>query len=160
MLINRFQQIIRSKHLICRQKWTDSRVSACETYHIRLDTQQPLYHRQFKTVLPFHSPGLAPVIDQSGAAFHINDRGENAYSQHFHRTFGFYQNLATVQVCDLIKQYIYKINSNVLRKLIIGIILLHKGPQHINLSGNGVVIFNRIDVLYEILSLDIIILIR
>jgi hypothetical protein len=95
-----------SKNIIHRQKWTYSRVSPCETYHICLNTQQPLYHHRFKTVLPFHSPGLAPVIDQNDAAFHINDRGENAYSQHFHRTFGFYQDLAAVQVCNMIKQYI------------------------------------------------------
>jgi hypothetical protein len=109
MLFNRFQQLIISKNIIRRQKWTYSRVSSCKTYHICLDTQQPLYHHRFKTVLPFHSPGLAPVIDQNGAAFHINGRGENAYSQHFHRTFGFYQNLAAVQVCDIIKRYIKSI---------------------------------------------------
>jgi hypothetical protein len=104
MLINRFRQITIAKNIIRRHKWILSRVSSCETYHICADTQQPLYHHRFKIVLPFHSPGLAPVIDQTGAAFHINDRGDGAYSQRFHRTFGFYENLAAVQVCHRIKQ--------------------------------------------------------
>ena len=98
MLIYRFRKL----NFIYRQKWTYSCVSSCETYHINLRTQQPLYNRRFKIVLPFHSPGLAPVIEKDGAAFHINQHGENAYTQHFHRTFGFYQNLAAVQVCKLL----------------------------------------------------------
>lgn len=93
MLIKRFRQIIY------RQKWTSARVSSCETYHISSDTHQPLYQQRFKIVLPFHKPGLAPVIDQNEAAYHINDQGESVYSQRFHRTFGFYEKLATVQVC-------------------------------------------------------------
>ncbi|CAF4270631.1 unnamed protein product, partial [Adineta steineri] len=67
---------------------------------ICLNTQQPLYHHRFKAILPFHSPGLAPVIDQTNAAFHINDLGESAYCQRFTRTFGFYQKLAAVQNSD------------------------------------------------------------
>lgn len=98
MLINRFASLNRSTTIIRRQKWTHSRVSSCETYHICSDAAKPLYQQRFKTVLPFHSPGLAPVIDQTGVAFHINDRGEEAYSQRFDRTFGFYQHLAAVQV--------------------------------------------------------------
>ena len=98
MLTNRFPSFSRSLTIIRRQKWTHARVSSCETYHICSDTAKPLYQQRFKTVLPFHSPGLAPVIDEMGAAFHINDRGESAYSQRFDRTFGFYQNLAAVQV--------------------------------------------------------------
>ena len=100
MFVNRFQQLVASKNIIRRYKWTCSKVSSCGTYHICLTTQLPLYENRFKTVLPFHSPGLAPVVDQAGAAFHINDQGENAYLQRFSRTFGFYQNLAAVQVCD------------------------------------------------------------
>jgi len=102
MLINRFQKLILSKNIIRRHKWTYSKVSSCGTYHICLNTQQPLYPHRFKRVLPFHSPGLAPVVDQTGAAFHINDHGANAYSQRFSRTFGFYQQLAAVQVCGII----------------------------------------------------------
>ncbi len=104
MLFNRFRQLSISKNIVSRQKWTYSRVSSCGTYHICLNTQQPLYNHRFKTVLPFHSPGLAPVIDQNETAFHINDRGENAYSERFHRTFGFYQRLAAVKVCNTIKK--------------------------------------------------------
>ncbi|CAF1512592.1 unnamed protein product [Adineta steineri] len=100
MFINRYQQLTLSKHIIARQKWTYSKVSSCGTYHICLNTQQPLYHHRFKAILPFHSPGLAPVIDQTNAAFHINDLGESAYCQRFTRTFGFYQKLAAVQNSD------------------------------------------------------------
>ncbi|UJR22629.1 hypothetical protein I4U23_025670 [Adineta vaga] len=100
MLMNRFSQLILSKNIIRRQKWTYSKVSSCGTYHICLSSQQPLYENRFKIVLPFHSPGLAPVIDRTGAAFHINDRGEDAYPQRFSRTFGFYENLAAVQNID------------------------------------------------------------
>jgi hypothetical protein len=104
MLINRFQKLIFSKNIIRRHKWTHSRVSSCGTHHISLHTQQPIYEHRYKTVLPFHSPGLAPVVDQTGAAFHIDGRGESAYSQRFNRTFGFYQDVAAVQVCDIINE--------------------------------------------------------
>ncbi|CAF4122713.1 unnamed protein product [Rotaria sp. Silwood2] len=100
MLFNRFQQLNFLRNTIHRKKWTHSRVSSCDTYHICLNTQQPLYHYRFKNVLPFHSPGLAPVIDQTEAAYHINELGENVYSQRFHRTFGFYEDLAAVQKID------------------------------------------------------------
>ncbi|CAF1550640.1 unnamed protein product [Rotaria sp. Silwood1] len=100
MLFNRFQQLNLVKNIIHRKKWTHSRVSSCGTYHICLNTQQPLYHYRFKNVLPFHSPGLAPVIDRTKAAYHINEHGENVYSQRFHRTFGFYEDLAAVQKDD------------------------------------------------------------
>lgn len=98
MWINRSCSLIKSANVIRRRKWTDSRVSSCETHHVYLDTQKSLYDQRFRIVLPFHSPGLAPVIDQSGTAFHINDRGTHAYSQCFDRTFGFYEHLAAVQV--------------------------------------------------------------
>ena len=98
MWINRPSALIKSTNIIRRQKWTDSRVSSCETHHVCLHTEKPFYDQRFGIVLPFHSPGLAPVIDQIGAAFHISDRGTHAYSQRFDRTFGFYENLAAVQV--------------------------------------------------------------
>ncbi|CAF0869428.1 unnamed protein product [Rotaria sordida] len=100
MLFNRFQQLNLVKNIIHRKKWTHSRVSSCGTYHICLNTQQPLYHYRFKNVLPFHSPGLAPVIDQTEEAYHIDEHGESVYSQRFHRTFGFYEDLAAVQNLD------------------------------------------------------------
>ncbi|CAF0923869.1 unnamed protein product [Adineta ricciae] len=100
MLIKRFQQITLSKTCVRRHKWTHSKVSSCGTHHICLNKRQPLYQNRFQSVLPFHSPGLAPVIDQTGSAYHINDRGESAYTQRFSRTFGFYENLAVVQNTD------------------------------------------------------------
>ena len=59
-----------------------------------------MYSQRFRIVLPFHSPGLATIVDQKGAASHINERGDYAYAQRFTRTFGFYQHLAAVQVRD------------------------------------------------------------
>ncbi|CAF3526509.1 unnamed protein product [Rotaria socialis] len=97
MLFRRFRQVNLSKNILYRLKWTYSRVSSCGTYHICLNAQQPLYKYRFKNVLPFHSPGLAPVLDQTGRAFHINEHGEHVYSQRFDRTFGFYEDLAVVQ---------------------------------------------------------------
>ncbi|CAF5152992.1 unnamed protein product, partial [Rotaria magnacalcarata] len=92
-----FRQVNRPRNILYRLKWTYSRVSSCGTYHICLNTEQPLYKYRFKNVLPFHSPGLAPVLDQTGIAFHINEHGEHVYSQRFDRTFGFYEDLAVVQ---------------------------------------------------------------
>ena len=100
MLPHRWSRVVRWTTIIRREKWTDSRVSTCETHHVRLKTKQPLYSRRFQLVLPFHSPGLAPVVDQTGAAAHIDDRGDFAYSQRFSRTFGFYQHRAAVHGRD------------------------------------------------------------
>lgn len=57
---------------------------------------QPLYERLFHHVLKFHSPGIAPVTDSTGA-FHINIKGKDLYPHRFKRTFGFYDELAAVQ---------------------------------------------------------------
>lgn len=56
---------------------------------------QKLFERQFIEVLKFHSPGLAPVKDYTGA-FHINSMGEDAYPERYKRTFGYYNNRAAV----------------------------------------------------------------
>ena len=73
--------------------WQDTRVSACRTHHLR--NGRPLYSKRFLSVLPFHAPGLAPVRSND-KSWHINIRGEAAYSRVFKDTFGFYENLAAV----------------------------------------------------------------
>ena len=74
--------------------WSDTRVSVDRTHHTRAGT--PLYPVRFQEVLSFHPPGLAAAKDDTGA-FHINLSGRPAYSRRFTRTFGFYENRATVE---------------------------------------------------------------
>ena len=51
--------------------------------------------KQFKSLLKFHEPGLAPVEDESG--WHHIDVNENAiYPERYERTFGFYCGRAAV----------------------------------------------------------------
>ena len=54
-----------------------------------------LYRARYDEVLPFHAPGLAPVR-LGGESFHILPNGNSAYIDRYDRTFGFYENLATV----------------------------------------------------------------
>ena len=68
--------------------------SPCETYHLDLQGK-PLYIRRFDQVLPFHEPGLAPVT-LNGQAWHIRLDGEDAYTERFERSFGFYCEVAAV----------------------------------------------------------------
>ena len=60
-----------------------------------LYNNQKLFNREFIEILKFHSPGLAPVKDHSGA-FHITKEGIDLYPQRYDRTFGFYNNRAAV----------------------------------------------------------------
>lgn len=46
--------------------------------------------------LKFHPPGLAPVLDASGA-YHVNQARAAAYSSRFMQTFGFYDLVAAVR---------------------------------------------------------------
>ena len=46
-------------------------------------------------VLKFHAPGLAPVLDGTGA-YHITPDGHPAYGERYRRTFGFYECRAAV----------------------------------------------------------------
>ncbi len=77
--------------------WRGSTVSPCGTHHLSYGV--PLYRARFDEVLPFHEPGLAPVLDGSGA-YHIGIDGREAYPQRHLRTFGFYGGLAAVQDRD------------------------------------------------------------
>jgi len=73
--------------------WQDIKVSADNT-HFLFDGKQ-IFGKQFIEVLKFHSPGLAPVQDESGS-FHIDSFGNQLYADRFTRTFGFYYNRAAV----------------------------------------------------------------
>jgi len=73
--------------------WRRSRVAPGGTHHVVAG--EPLYERRFRSVLPFHEPGLAPVEDESGA-YHISTDGHPAYEARFLRTFGFYGGLSAV----------------------------------------------------------------
>jgi hypothetical protein len=77
--------------------WTRSQVAADGTHHV-VDGR-PLYPARFTAVLKFHTPGLAPVRDGSGA-FHIDSTGSAAYGARYQRTFGFYEGFAAVVAVD------------------------------------------------------------
>lgn len=73
--------------------WKDIVVSHDNT-HFLFDGK-PAFDKLFIEVLKFHEPGLAPVLDQSGA-YHIDKSGNELYSNRYTRTFGFYCNRAAV----------------------------------------------------------------
>lgn len=73
--------------------WQDIKVSSDNT-HFLFDGKI-VFGKQFIEVLKFHSPGLAPVKDESGS-YHIDTLGKELYSNRFSRTFGFYCNRAAV----------------------------------------------------------------
>ncbi len=75
-------------------RWKNSRPHRDCTHHID-EKSRPLYPNRFSWVLPFHSPGLAPVGDETGA-YHIKPGGTPAYRHRFERVFGFYKERATV----------------------------------------------------------------
>ena len=77
--------------------WTSYTISPDATHH--LAAGRPAYPARFWEVLKFHAPGLAPVLDDSGA-YHISPSGAAAYSARFVRTFGFYDGRAAVSSQD------------------------------------------------------------
>lgn len=77
--------------------WQDIKVSE-DCTHFLFDGKQ-IFGRQFIEVLKFHSPGLAPVKDESGS-YHIDSFGNQLYTERFTRTFGFYCNRAAVMQFD------------------------------------------------------------
>lgn len=78
--------------------WQASNVSQDATHHLAGDGT-PLYEARFLDVLKFHAPGLAPVLDDSGA-YHITPGGMPAYESRHIRTFGFYEGRAAVHSAD------------------------------------------------------------
>ncbi|MDG1271789.1 MAG: WG repeat-containing protein [Flavobacteriaceae bacterium] len=73
--------------------WKDIQVSDDSTHFIF--DGKPIFDKTFIEVLKFHSMGLAPVKDNSGA-YHIDTSGNELYSNRYLRTFGFYCNRASV----------------------------------------------------------------
>lgn len=73
---------------------SDIIVSDCKKFHTR--DGEPLYPQKFIKVLKYHSPGLAPALDHTGA-YHINIEGEASYSSRYKKTYGYYQNFAAVE---------------------------------------------------------------
>lgn len=73
--------------------WKDIKTTQDNTSF--LYNENILFSRKFIEVLKFHAPGLAPVLDESGA-YHITTEGEPLYPYRYKRTFGFYDNRATV----------------------------------------------------------------
>ena len=78
--------------------WKGSKLASDRTHHLTAD-DKPLYEQRFDQILAFHEPGLAPVLDESGA-YHIHPNGEPAYDERFIRTFGFYDERAAVRTDD------------------------------------------------------------
>ena len=77
--------------------WRLRTVSADVTHHVR--EGRPAYDHRFAEVLKFHAPGLAPVVDDSGA-YHIHPDGSAAYAERHNRTFGFYEGSAAVDSAE------------------------------------------------------------
>lgn len=73
--------------------WQHIKVSSDRTHF--LYEGKMIFGKHFKEVLKFHSPGLAPVLDDSGA-YHIDDSGAALYSKRYERTFGYYCNRSSV----------------------------------------------------------------
>ncbi|MCF2138500.1 MAG: acetylserotonin O-methyltransferase [Candidatus Lokiarchaeota archaeon] len=64
------------------------------THHLKSDGT-PAYSARFQNVLSFHPPGVAAVVDNTGA-FHITSTGEELYPHRFDRSFGYYYDYAAV----------------------------------------------------------------
>ena len=73
--------------------WQNIKVSADNT-HFLYDGKQ-IFDKYFFEVLKFHSPGIAPVFDNTGA-YHIDINGKAIYSERYTRTFGYYCKRAAV----------------------------------------------------------------
>ena len=73
--------------------WREYRIAPGGSHHVC--DGKPVYAARFIEVLKFHAPGLAPVLDASGA-YHITPGGQPAYESRYVRTFGFYEGRAAV----------------------------------------------------------------
>ncbi len=74
-------------------RWRDYHISADASHHVYHG--RPAYDARFLDVLKFHTPGLALVLDSSGA-YHIAPDGLPAYELRHIGTFGFYEGRAAV----------------------------------------------------------------
>ena len=75
--------------------WRTSGLAPEGTHHVNTANGRPLYPARFSRVEKFHDPGLAPVLDGSGA-YHVTPDGLPAYERRHVRTFGFYEGRAAV----------------------------------------------------------------
>ena len=73
--------------------WKDIKVSDDATYFLYKGNK--IFNENYIEVLKFHTPGIAPVKDETGA-YHIDENGQDLYKQRYSRVFGFYCNRASV----------------------------------------------------------------
>jgi hypothetical protein len=74
--------------------WAETTIAPDGTHH-RSSAGEPFYAVRFTRVLKYHDPGLAPVVDRSGA-YHVDVYGREVYPERYLQTFGFYGNRAAV----------------------------------------------------------------
>ena len=75
--------------------WQRARLALDGTHHVC--DGKSFYIERFDEVYEFMEPGLAAVF-RDGVSWHIHSDGTPAYDQRFTRVFGFYENLAAVNV--------------------------------------------------------------
>ena len=73
--------------------WNDIKVSEDATYFLYAGNK--IFNKNYIEVLKFHTPGIAPVKDETGS-YHIDINGKELYQQRYSRVFGFYFNKASV----------------------------------------------------------------
>lgn len=116
-------------------------VSECETHHIRQGKQ--FYQKIFDKVLKYHQPGLAPVVDSTGA-YHIDLAGNPAYHTRYKKTFGYYHDVAAVESedgwfhIDTAGNPVYKVRYRWCGNFQGGVCVVEgeKGFFHINTAGD------------------------
>ena len=77
--------------------WREYQISENASHHVHRGF--PAYSARFHSVEKFHEPGLAPVLDDSGA-YHVTPDGRSAYAERYVRAFGFYEGRAAVHSHD------------------------------------------------------------
>src|SRR3990167_4410152 len=75
------------------QLWKQFKIANCHSHHVLENS--PVYSFRFNHVMKFHPPGVAPIIDDSGA-YHIDEQGNEIYQKRFVNTFGYYEEIAAV----------------------------------------------------------------
>lgn len=81
----------------CRDVTECSRPSDDRSHHVWLGDLKAMYSQRYRQVLPFHSPGLAPVVDISRSALYIMADGNPFNEKKYWRAFGFYCGFAAVE---------------------------------------------------------------
>lgn len=73
--------------------WKEIQISNDHTQFII--NGKPIFNKTFLEVLKFHTPGFAPVQDETGW-YHIDTNGTAVYAERYKRVFGYYCNRAAV----------------------------------------------------------------